>query len=439
MLGYGLFLLVTTVMLVRPTDLHPMLYAVPLYELAIIPCILVSIGGVLDELSPAKLAESPLTVCILGLWASITVAALGNGLTEQAINFGVVEYGKVVLLYLLLISQVTTPARLKGLMVTIAGCSSIAATIAVLHYHGYISVETLRMLEIQHSTEIDMEAGTFKIVRRLCGTGVFNDPNDLCQNVAVAFTLGTALLLDRRSGIARLLWVVPLGFLGYTMLLTRSRGGMLCGVIGVGALIQSRLRSRKALIFSAVLAVAALGVVKGRQSSIDFQSGTGKSRMELWAESFPVLRASPLFGIGPNQFPKYAGHVAHNSFVEAYVDLGLLGGAFHFGAYYYVLLTLWRLGSKRNRPADPERQHLLICAFAVLTSYFMGEQSLTHPYNITSVLYLGVGAAAIRICQSVPPLSGTRLSPRWLLQFFVLGLLFYLTLVLFAKTNAQWG
>lgn len=438
-LGYGLFLMVTGVMLVRPTDLHPALYALPLYEAVIIPCILVSLLGLVEELSPGRLAATPTSVCILGLWVSMVVSSVGNGMVDLAVNFSLLDYGKVVLLYLLLLSQVTTPGRLRMLMIAILVYTTVASAIAVLHYHGYITIQSLQVMELEDESSVDRERGTFTIVRRLCGTGVFNDPNDLCQNVAVAVALGIGQLTDRRQGVKRFLWLLPLCLLAYTMKLTQSRGGLLAGVVGLAALIQFRLRSRKALIISGMLALVLLGVMKGRQGSISFQEGTGKSRLELWAESLPLLRNSPLFGVGPNQFSNYAGHVAHNSFVEAYVDMGVVGGAFHFGAYYYVLGTLWRLGSRANRPPDFERQHLLTYAFAALTTYTVGELSLTHPFSVTTALYLGMATATLRICQPVPPPPGSRFSPKLLMQFLVLGLLFYLGLMLFAKTNAQWG
>ena len=73
----------------------------------------------------------------------------------------------------------------------------------------------------------------------------------------------------------------------------------------------------------------------------------GRSRLELWSESLPLVRGSPLFGLGPNKFADYEGHVAHNTIVEAYADLGLPGGTLLFGAYYFSLTTLWRLRSSR--------------------------------------------------------------------------------------------
>jgi O-antigen ligase len=273
--------------------------------------------------------------------------------------------------------------------------------------------------------------------RRLCGTGVFGDPNDLCEYVAMAMTLGLGLLLDRRGGLLRFLWVAPLGLLGYTITLTNSRGGLLAGVAGLVAQALFRLRGSRAILVAGLLAALALAVLGGPRA-ISFDSGTGKSRLEMWTESIALVRASPLLGVGPRQFVTYAGHVAHNALVEAYADLGVVGGTFLFGAYFVGLRQLWRLGSTRYRPADPERARALPAVFAALVAYAVGEMSLTHPYNAVTVALLGLAAATVRVARPDPPPPEARFSAGLLARIAGAGLLLYGALVLFAKFKAHW-
>jgi hypothetical protein len=439
-LGYGLFLLVIGALLVRPGDLHPSLYVVPLYEMLIVPCILASLGALLDELSWRRIVSTPTTVCVLGLWATLVVSGVVNGKWEAAFNFGLIEYGKIVLTYLLMLAVVTTPRRLRGLMATIVIYNVIATGIAVLHYHGLINIQAIELLELREGEpRINPTTGTFMTVRRMAGTGVFGDPNDMCEYVAVALTLSLAFLLDRGGGPWRCFWLAPMAFLAYAMTLTRSRGGLLAAAVGMVALGVARTRSRRAIIAVGLLAVLAVGVVGGRQGSIEFSSGTGKSRLELWTMSLPLLRGSPIFGVGPNQFVTYAGHVAHNSFVEAYADLGVVGGTLHFGAYFYAILMLWRLGSPQLRPVDPYLGRLLPFMFAAQTAYAAGEMSLTHPFAFVTASLLGMSAATIRMAQPDPPPAGSQFSVKLLARMAAVGLSLYIALIFFAKLKTHWG
>ena len=107
----------------------------------------------------------------------------------------------------------------------------VAVGMAVLNYHGYVSIQALEVLEITDLGAVDETTGEYVVIRRLRGTGTFGDPNDICQNVAVALVLGAAFLFDRRLGPLRLLWLAPMGFLGYAMNLTQSRGGLLAAAV----------------------------------------------------------------------------------------------------------------------------------------------------------------------------------------------------------------
>src|SRR5437660_1224594 len=57
----------------------------------------------------------------------------------------------------------------------------------------------------------DSESGQDVIVRRLRGTGIFQDPNDLCLALCLAMPICLYWFTDRRLGMARVLWLAPLG------------------------------------------------------------------------------------------------------------------------------------------------------------------------------------------------------------------------------------
>ena len=73
-----------------------------------------------------------------------------------------------------------------------------------------------------------------------------------------------------------------------------------------------------------------------------------------------LLRQAPLFGIGVGKYEDEVGLVAHNSFVHAYTELGIFGGALFLGAFVYPLGTLHRLGVESSPHMEEPRGPALV-------------------------------------------------------------------------------
>lgn len=439
MIGYVLFLLVMATLLVRPTDFHPSLWYVPLYEMLIVPGILANLGVLAEELSPERLMRSPITVCVLGMWAvgSVSGVLAGAPLAEDYVT----EIGKLVVMYLMVTATVTTVGRLRGLLAAIILSTLVAVGMASLDYHGYIHLQAAMMQVIENvdTSRVDYSTGSYVVERRMTGTGSFSDPNDICENIAVALALGGGLILEGRSKL-RWLWLVPGAFLAHATTLTQSRGGLLAVVAGLGALLQSRLRGRRGMILTVAACLVLMTAVGGRQGSIDFSGGSGRGRLDLWLEAIPMLMRSPLLGVGPGQFGTYARHVAHNSTVQAYAEMGLLGGTLYFGAFYYALTTIWKLGRARGAGAGgPPVRRLQPAVLGAVVAFTTGELALTHVNGAMPMVVLGLASAYIRLAQPEPPPADSLLSAGLLGKFAVRGMMFVCALLLFAKVKAHWG
>ena len=128
-------------------------------------------------------------------------------------------------------------------------------------------------------------------------------------------------------------------------MLTHSRGGFLGMLAALVVLLAARF-GRKALPLGLLVLPAVFVLFAGRQTSISLGSGTGQSRVQLWHEGMILFVGRPLFGIGSERYADYAGHVAHNSFIHGYTELGLVGGTLFLGAFYLAAWSLVRLGGK---------------------------------------------------------------------------------------------
>src|SRR5262245_19136443 len=122
--------------------------------------------------------------------------------------------------------------RLRIFLYSIAVFATILSAIAVLQYFGYIELPSLTVL--QERGEIDPSTGEAILIPRLRATGIFNDPNDLSMIAVLAMVICTMGLFDRRLGLIRAGWLAPMAMLLVTLMLTKSRGGLLsfCAAAG---------------------------------------------------------------------------------------------------------------------------------------------------------------------------------------------------------------
>jgi O-antigen ligase len=152
----------------------------------------------------------------------------------------------------------------------------------------------------------------------------------------------------------------------------------------------------------------------------------------VWADALESFKSSPLFGIGSGEMDKDGGHVAHNSFLQAFVELGIPGGILFFGAFGFSLYRLVRLGTKRVI-RDPVERRLLTYVTALLVAYMVGMMSLTLNYIVPTYTILGITTVYLGMTTSDPPLPEKRLDANWLVTWTMLALAFLLALSLFVK------
>jgi O-antigen ligase len=235
--------------------------------------------------------------------------------------------------------------------------------------------------------------------------GIFNDPNDL----SVILIVGMMLCLSRigQSGAARLLWLLALTLMAYGMALTHSRGGFIAMAVAFMAYMTDRIGAWKAiLIVTPLMLGLAFGL--GRQMDMDFtdRDDTGQHRIRLWRDGLMQLQRAPVFGIGAGNFVEEAGLVAHNSFVQAYAELGFVGGTLFLAAFAGTMITFFQLRSRpRNNISAPTRRCLLACTVGM----FVGMMSLSRNYTLPPYLVLGVASAYLRFAA----LESPQLVPRF--------------------------
>jgi O-antigen ligase len=276
------------------------------------------------------------------------------------------------------------------------------AALALLQFHSLVEFDAMRPVE---QGEYDQNTGELLTsYPRLRAVGLFHDPNDLC----LVLTTGTLAGMARSAvagPVGRILWLTPIGLFGYALMLTQSRGGLIGLAAGIGSLAYVRLGPKRGLPLAAAGVLALAAVFGGRQVNINLAgSDTAQSRLQLWAEGLTLLNRNPITGIGAGEYEEEVGQVAHNSFVHAFAETGLIGGTLYVGMFVLAALALYRLPRYATFWAhDREFTALRPFVVAMVVAYAAGTFSLSRNYVVPTYLVLGLATAYTRIALPDPP------------------------------------
>jgi putative inorganic carbon (HCO3(-)) transporter len=407
-IGFGLFMLATAVLLLRPADSIPAMLNLPIYQVVVSACVCLSIPRLIRQLTSQSPAR-PITQLIFGFWICVITSHLVRG-SLWDIRTGGVEILKHLIYYLLIVSWVDSPARLRQFMLCLCICTLAQTITGLLEYDGWINLSTLRSIN-----QIDPSPGPggASIVHRLCGIGIFNDPNDLCLLLVTSLALCFGFISYHSLGRFWFAWFLPLGFFAYTISLTHSRSGFLSLLCTVIAILIVRYGRARAFLAAAVLVPLIFALFSGRQTHMDLSDpeDTFQTRLDCWSDSMELFKSSPVFGVGQGQQAELRYHVAHNSFIQSFAELGFAGGACFLGAFLLVIRAIYQTNIAQAE-ARLARLHPMV--LAILVSYAVGLLALSRGYTGSTYLILGLGAAYINLTPRIKPVRLNSSSIQWL-------------------------
>jgi hypothetical protein len=411
---FFLFILANALLFIRPSELVPDLAAVEIYRWFILACLAVSLPDVLKQATARFPAVPPIVSCVVLLLPAVFLSGFFHG-NFELIQDTVTEYVKVLIYFLLLIALVTDLARLRHFLRWIGLFSAAVTLIAVLRYHADAGAPTpppppptkdkdgasKKANDAVHGTFVvddvrDPNTGEITKVNRMCGTGIFNDPNDFALILVTAIPLGLYWLTDRASPMTRPVWLVLLALFGYALLLTASRGGFLALMAGLMTLFYLKLGGKKTFLLSLFVLPILLGMFAGRMTTISADEGTGQTRIQLWRDGLFYFQQSPLFGIGMENYQMFSSHVAHNSFIHCFTELGVIGGTLFLGAFYFALKGMFDLRNRTDE-LEPELRRLYPFLSAAVVAYTIGICFLSRSYIVPTYMILGLAGVYMRL------------------------------------------
>ena len=248
------------------------------------------------------------------------------------------------------------------------------------------------------------------------------DANDIAAVLAVGFPLALGLLARTRDNRRRTMALLGIGGMVLGVVATGSRGGTLA--LLVGALVYlAGLRAAKAIIVG-YFGILAAGVVwftapptfRARILSLtnlenDYNMTSEVGRKAVWQRGRIYIREHPVLGVGAGNFEMAEGayhdetgmtgkwSAAHNAYVQAFAELGFVGGS------VFVLMLLvgagsayryWRKSAPPRGPPPLRRPEYL----AALTAYASAAYFLSHAYFAPLFAVLGLIALAGRTVAS---------------------------------------
>ncbi len=254
----------------------------------------------------------------------IALALLALASTTWAINLQVarftsIELLKMVALYLTLVNVVNTPARFRGICLTLV-IASMIASIGVIQWflRGADLVEGFRSRWL----------------------GVYADPNHMAMDLGLVVPLALSFVTRRtQKPLIRILAAIA-GILAVTALvLSHSRGGFIGLCV---ALVLWMFLSNQRIQAGVVAALLAIGLAlfapKSFWVTAFHEDASAMGRVYAWKVRSEMSMDKPLLGVGAGGFryawPLYAppeakrAYVAHNIFLNVLGELGLVGLVF---------------------------------------------------------------------------------------------------------------
>src|SRR5205823_4579448 len=166
-------------------------------------------------------------------------------------------------------------------------------------------------------------------------------------------------------------------------------------------------------VIGAAAAAAAVMLGPSRMGALGAGDDSAAGRIAAWGAGLRMLAGHPLLGVGMGRFTDFNDVndlTAHNSFVLAFSELGLLGAICWVGMFSGALRAVWRSAiarcpGNRRTLSSP----LAAALVASLCGYLVAAMFLSKTYFEIPFIYLGF-AAAIAASRPVPGAAGIRVT-----------------------------
>ncbi len=288
-------------------------------------------------------------------------------------------FGKVIVLYMLVLLAARDPRNLRFLMWVVIICTLWLA------WHTILLMSDPPLS--QGFGDALARWRPDKEIYQPRAYGIFADPNDLCLVFVIAIPMLYAEFRGADNPMIRAFTLPLMAMEAYAAWLTNSRGGIV-GLLGMAAAYAvSRAKGWRRWFFGGGTIGFILFVAPSRFAG-GFAVDVG--RLNSWGEGLAYWKSGlrpMLFGVGFGSYKDVTEDymAAHNSFIEPLVELGLVGYIPFFLLIYLTVLYSYRLATFKNELTKKNRFYNT-GLYSALIGYLAAAYFLSRAYN--HVLYV---------------------------------------------------
>lgn len=337
-----------------------MLFAAPLVNIFGTATIIFLLFESMGKTESQRFVKAPQTFLMVGFFATIFMSLIVHRYF-WALTDSFSQYLPTFILFFVFLNAVNTERKLKTTV------WFVILVMFLLVFQG--------MYQVEHgygwagqviTTQGD---GSDGIINRINWVGILNNPNDLVQAFVIAVGFLLPFVFSKGNFIQPLISSIILGFLGYGIYLTNSRGG----ILALGAtVIFFFIRKTKKFILGGILGGLGVGALilfgPSRIGAISSTEESAANRLDYWYEGLQMFKASPFFGHGYGMFMEDVPQTAHNTYVLAFSELGFVG-FFLWVALIYISMKGLLMVQNNNK---------------ALANYALGVQSALAGFCVAS-------------------------------------------------------
>jgi len=389
------------VLYVRPGEIIPGWEGIPFA--AITQGLGIIAVGISWLMRPRSFLNQPLDLFVAGFFMAAVLSNPAWGWIGGA-QYAFTMLLPAIIAYFLIRGAVRTPKHLRILGYALVTLTMFQAINGIYQYQTGVGLGNVEAYEQRVTVTTDGADETTEVAR-IRGTGIFNDPNDLALAFVCAMPFLVGPLLGKRTTfLGRVMTVLLAVPILWALYLTNSRGG----VLGLAAaLLPTIWRSGRWLTKAMVVLglVAALGLAApSRMTQMDSDESSAQGRVQSWSAGLQMLKMRPVLGVGFGRYGEYNELVAHNSFVHVLGELGMVGGFFFTGMFFWLFrgLASVRPSGAGALPAEEDRlfnwgdELFMACTGLAVSMIFLSRQ-----YIAIVFIFFAMGASYRGLLQDV--------------------------------------